>query len=315
MPSMPLPNSISEVEAAAMLDFMRETVALAKGPASAQESKCFAHSNAAPHQMCKASAPGCACGPQGEQRSTQKPEDSDQWDEEVVNGVRMGACNAALLIDPSTGQTIAQGVDGTSSHPLHHAVMVAVAAAAERDRALWPVHPTPAARSHNDSSAEGMDQQGSGSHQGRQGDRGNSTAGTPSGEPDRKRKRTCQDGGVAACSPAAVPMSIADGQAGGAAEQPSANRGAGATGASCMSEGEEASAAGAAGTKPYLCTGYDCYTVREPCAMCAMALMHSRVRRVIYCVPDEHFGALGGGFRLHGQRSLNHHYQVYRCHL
>ena len=65
-------------------------------------------------------------------------------------------------------------------------------------------------------------------------------------------------------------------------------------------------------SKPYLCTGYDCYTVHEPCAMCAMALVHSRIRRVIYCVPDLQHGALGGSFRLHGQKSLNHHYQVYR---
>ena len=65
-------------------------------------------------------------------------------------------------------------------------------------------------------------------------------------------------------------------------------------------------------SKPYLCTGYDCYTVHEPCAMCAMALVHSRIRRVIYAMPDPQHGALGGSFRLHGQKSLNHHYQVYR---
>jgi len=66
-----------------------------------------------------------------------------------------------------------------------------------------------------------------------------------------------------------------------------------------------------AGPKPYLCTGYDCYLVREPCAMCAMALVHSRVRRVVYAEADNKWGALGGSFRLHGQRSLNHHYTVY----
>lgn len=65
--------------------------------------------------------------------------------------------------------------------------------------------------------------------------------------------------------------------------------------------------------KPYLCTGFDCYVVAEPCAMCAMALVHSRVRRVVFCEPDQARGALGGRFRLHGCRSLNHHYQVYRC--
>ncbi|BDA43446.1 probable inactive tRNA-specific adenosine deaminase-like p at C-terminar half [Coccomyxa sp. Obi] len=316
MPSTPPPNSITEDEAAAMLDLMRRTAALARSPASAEELNHFTHSDAAPLRTCKASAPGCDCGPQGEQHSTEKAGDCLQRDGEVVNGVRMGACNAALLIDPSTGQIIAQALDGTSSHPLHHAVMVAVAAAAERDLALWPVHPTPAARSHSDSMAGSMDQQGPGSHQRieQQCGGGDSVAGSPSGEPDRKRKRACQDAGVPACSPA-VPTSFATGQDTGAAEEPSADRSVGAAGASCMFEGGEGPAAGAAGGKPYLCTGYDCYTVREPCAMCAMALVHSRVRRVIYCVPDEQFGALGGAFRLHGQRSLNHHYQVYRCHL
>ncbi len=66
------------------------------------------------------------------------------------------------------------------------------------------------------------------------------------------------------------------------------------------------------GLRPYLCTGYDCYLIREPCIMCAMALVHSRVRRIVFCVADHQDGALGGGpYCLHGQRSLNHHYRVY----
>ena len=65
--------------------------------------------------------------------------------------------------------------------------------------------------------------------------------------------------------------------------------------------------------RPYLCTGYDAYCVREPCVMCAMALVHSRVRRVVYGVPNAKAGALGGGpaAPLHGQRTLNHHYDVF----
>lgn len=84
------------------------------------------------------------------------------------------------------------------------------------------------------------------------------------------------------------------------------------TGFGQAGEKRDGSVGASSSSKPYLCTGYDCYTVHEPCAMCAMALVHSRIRRVIYCVPDKQHGALGGSFRLHGQKSLNHHYQVYR---
>jgi hypothetical protein len=32
----------------------------------------------------------------------------------------------------------------------------------------------------------------------------------------------------------------------------------------------------------YLCTGYDVYLSKEPCLMCAMSLIHSRIRRLFY---------------------------------
>lgn len=67
----------------------------------------------------------------------------------------------------------------------------------------------------------------------------------------------------------------------------------------------------APGPKPYLCTGWDAFVVREPCAMCAMALTHARVGRVIFCQLEARGGALHGPDRLHGRRSLNHHYTVF----
>lgn len=61
----------------------------------------------------------------------------------------------------------------------------------------------------------------------------------------------------------------------------------------------------------YLCTGYDVYITHEPCAMCAMALVHSRVSRVFYSIPS-HTGALGTNYKIHAHPSLNHHYRVFK---
>ncbi|PKI55067.1 hypothetical protein CRG98_024533 [Punica granatum] len=64
--------------------------------------------------------------------------------------------------------------------------------------------------------------------------------------------------------------------------------------------------------KPYLCTGYDIYLAWEPCVMCAMALVHQRIRRIFYAFPNASAGALGSVQRLQGEKSLNHHYAVFR---
>ena len=43
-----------------------------------------------------------------------------------------------------------------------------------------------------------------------------------------------------------------------------------------------------------------------------MALVHQRVRRVFYAFPNPNDGALGSVHRLQGEKSLNHHYAVFR---
>nr|CCA14498.1 hypothetical protein SELMODRAFT_438667 [Albugo laibachii Nc14] len=64
----------------------------------------------------------------------------------------------------------------------------------------------------------------------------------------------------------------------------------------------------------YLCTSYDVYLDVEPCVMCAMALIHSRVRRVFFHERNHSHGALGGsGIFLQSIKSLNHHYRVFHA--
>lgn len=48
------------------------------------------------------------------------------------------------------------------------------------------------------------------------------------------------------------------------------------------------------------------------CIRCAMALVHQRVRRIFFSFPNSNAGALGSVHRLQGERSLNHHYAVFR---
>lgn len=49
------------------------------------------------------------------------------------------------------------------------------------------------------------------------------------------------------------------------------------------------------------------FVTLEPCAMCAMAMMHARLKRVVFAAPDPKTGVAGSVLDLFGQKQLNHH--------
>jgi tRNA(Arg) A34 adenosine deaminase TadA len=56
--------------------------------------------------------------------------------------------------------------------------------------------------------------------------------------------------------------------------------------------------------------GCTLYVTLEPCAMCAMAIVHARVARVVYAAADPKTGAAGSVFDLLGDPRHNHRVEV-----
>ena len=56
--------------------------------------------------------------------------------------------------------------------------------------------------------------------------------------------------------------------------------------------------------------GCTLYVTLEPCAMCAMAMVHARVARVVYAASDPKTGACGSVFDLLADPRHNHRVQV-----
>jgi len=56
--------------------------------------------------------------------------------------------------------------------------------------------------------------------------------------------------------------------------------------------------------------GCTLYVTLEPCAMCAMALVHARIARLVYAATDPKTGACGSVFDLLGDARHNHRVEV-----
>jgi tRNA(adenine34) deaminase len=60
----------------------------------------------------------------------------------------------------------------------------------------------------------------------------------------------------------------------------------------------------------YRLEGCSLYVTLEPCAMCAGAIMHARIARLVYGAADPKTGACGSVVDLFSERRLNHHTTV-----
>jgi tRNA(adenine34) deaminase len=60
----------------------------------------------------------------------------------------------------------------------------------------------------------------------------------------------------------------------------------------------------------YRLTGCELFTTLEPCAMCAGAMLHARIARVVFGARDPKSGACGSVIDLFGEPRLNHHATV-----
>jgi len=57
-------------------------------------------------------------------------------------------------------------------------------------------------------------------------------------------------------------------------------------------------------------TDCDLYVTKEPCPMCAGAIVHARLRRVIFGCPDAKGGAAGGLLNILQMPQLNHRCEI-----
>lgn len=57
--------------------------------------------------------------------------------------------------------------------------------------------------------------------------------------------------------------------------------------------------------------GCDLWVTLEPCAMCAGAIAHARIRRLYYAAPDPKGGAVEHGARVFAQPTCHHRPDVY----
>ncbi|KAF8928058.1 adenosine deaminase, tRNA-specific 3 [Haplosporangium gracile] len=210
------------------------------------------------------------------------------WDHAVEATSKGELPIAAMIVEPLTQKVMATSYDTriSTGHVLQHAVMNCVAAVAKRERdgcqsqSAEYYHQLPHSFRGNIFTASSTAKEGAEAEVGRE------LAPSPTcGE--KRKKNLVNETNSSASSPKSSASSLLWDEEAGDTEDRRVK-------------------------KAYLCTGYDVFLTHEPCVMCSMALVHSRVGRVFYTVPMAASGGLGSQHKIHSHPNLNHHFFVYR---
>lgn len=243
--------------------------------------------------------------------------DATRGHDEVRRCSRYCCGNAALIVDPVSGEVVGSsepdigGGDGGSTgqgtvnpgqkavhpvqravhhHPLAHATMRAIEAAADRDRRRWPLLDPllPGAMSDLDPLSD-LEPQPPGSRSARP-EADEEVSGPAAADvhepqsleggdlPAGKRPRLSSRGEEATATeedgPAAnaAPGSALGSKLSAAAtrDEAAASAGGCSGGKAGLGDGSPPSLSLSHAARPYMCTGYDAFLVQEPCIMCAM---------------------------------------------
>lgn len=216
---------------------------------------------------------------------------------ETVGDVR--CTGAAAIVDPEDGRILAVAAARIDRHPMWHAAMLAVDLVARlHGGGAWELNDEECKETKRPGDVEEENTFGDG--------RTDPNAATEDQSLERLRriKRRYEEE-----TPLCYPRSLSSLQfpVPTSLETQVARRGRGNNGAKKEKECED----NAKKCGPYLCTGYWAFLLMEPCPLCAMALLHSRVARIFYGTVNRSVGVLGSKAVLHTVPGLNHRYRVW----
>ncbi|XP_028049870.2 probable inactive tRNA-specific adenosine deaminase-like protein 3 [Monomorium pharaonis] len=220
-----------------------------------------------------------------------------------LEGVGDERCTgAAAIVDPEDGRILAVAAARLDKHPMWHAAMLAVDLIARlHGGGAWELNEGKCdeTKKRTDTEEDTLDDGKTDP---------NSTTEDQSLERLRRIKRRYEEE-----TPFCYPKSLSSLQFPGqtSLETQVARKGRRNNGAKIESSKRKECDDNAKKSGPYLCTGYWAFLLMEPCPLCAMALLHSRVARIFYGTANSSVGVLGSRAILHTVPGLNHRYRVW----